>query len=203
MRVPLQKVLHAETRAAIHWGASTTRPTVVSRGLHQGCPMSPIAFMFTSVLERHLVESGIGFDFTYVKEGTTCTRRLRALLYIDDIVLLADSVKNLQRLLDVCSSEGDPLVSSSTPRHLQQSGYKRRHPRRVDKQTCPCSCRTTVSFGCRPTDIWAWKSQWTVILSRVFRKEPERRPLDTRHSRALWAFAALHNSFGKRWRCLA
>ncbi|XP_077525221.1 uncharacterized protein LOC144136590 [Amblyomma americanum] len=131
----LVEALYTETQAVIHWRASTTRPIYVYIGLRQGCPMPPIQFMlFTSRLERRLVECGVGFNLTCMKDGTTRTHRLPVLLYADDIVLLVESVGDLQSLVDMCSSEGDDLglrfsaaksLSAATPPpllsdHLEQ-----------------------------------------------------------------------------------
>lgn len=83
-----------------------TQPIKVSKGLRQGCPLSPLLFMLLVVdMERKLTESDTGFNLTYWDQGVICPCRLPASFYADDIVLLADNTKDLQQLLDICSEE--------------------------------------------------------------------------------------------------
>jgi hypothetical protein len=65
----------------------------VGSGLKQGCPLSPIMFnLFINDLARVLNEIGMGVDV----DG----ERVCLLLYADDLVLLGESEKDLQVLLD-------------------------------------------------------------------------------------------------------
>jgi len=66
----------------------------LSTGVRQGCVMSSILFsLFINGLAREINKKGKGVDIG--------GRRVRLLMYADDIVLLAESAKDLQKMLDV------------------------------------------------------------------------------------------------------
>ena len=69
-----------------------------SLGVKQGCPLSPTLFgMFIDTLEDRMD--------TAIPASTVCIgpRRVRLLLYADDIVFLATSESELQQMIDVFS----------------------------------------------------------------------------------------------------
>jgi hypothetical protein len=67
----------------------------------QGAVLSPILYdLFINPLAEELEASGLGFA---LGDGT----RIPALLYADDIVLLAESPEDLQRMLDIVSAYAD------------------------------------------------------------------------------------------------
>lgn len=65
--------------------------------------------LFVAGMVKKLVECDIGLHFSYWDQGTVCPHCLPALFYADDIMLLADNAKNLQRLLDMCWKEARTL----------------------------------------------------------------------------------------------
>ena len=66
----------------------------LSTGVRQGCVMSPILFsLFINGLAKEINDKTKG-----IKVGE---RRVRLLLYADDIVLLAESAEDLQNMLDI------------------------------------------------------------------------------------------------------
>uniref|UniRef100_A0A6G5AAH8 Putative tick transposon n=1 Tax=Rhipicephalus microplus TaxID=6941 RepID=A0A6G5AAH8_RHIMP len=65
--------------------------------------------MYLQVLEAKLEGSGLGFNLSFVKQGKLIEQALPALMYADDIVLMADNKEDLQRLMDICGNEGDRL----------------------------------------------------------------------------------------------
>lgn len=120
----LLEALYEDTQVVIHWGCRNTNTIAVSRGLRQGCPLSPLLFMlFVSSLERRLAESGRGFDVTYMKQRGSKVQRLPALFYADDIVLMAENSTDMQSLLDICSDEGSALGLTFSARKSASMRY--------------------------------------------------------------------------------
>lgn len=79
-------------------GGAQSLPVPVRRGLKQGCPLSPLLYMlYVSGLERSLIDSRLGFPFRFLSEGLPDTWVLPGLA--DDLVLLAETVVDLQRLV--------------------------------------------------------------------------------------------------------
>lgn len=84
------------------FGQTSTEPVLVRRGLKQRCPLSPPLYMlYTTGLERALVESGLGFAlwFQYAKSPQVWT--LQGLVFTHDLVLLAENTDQLQNLTDI------------------------------------------------------------------------------------------------------
>ena len=64
------------------------------KGVRQGCSLSPLLFsLFISDLESYLAENRAGYV-------TLAHQEVRLLLFADDLVLLADSIKGLQDSID-------------------------------------------------------------------------------------------------------
>ena len=81
----------------IKWGQHVSMPFTVTNGIRQGGLLSPYLFnVYIDGLSMHLNETTVGCHV-----ANTCINHLS---YADDMVLLAPSVRSLQRLLDVCSA---------------------------------------------------------------------------------------------------
>ena len=76
-------------------GNKRTQPVPATRGIKQGCPLSPLLFtLFINDLPAYLQQH-------CVKQGIECGRwRIRCLKFADDVSLVASTAKGLQRLLD-------------------------------------------------------------------------------------------------------
>ena len=86
---------HTTTAQALANGGKS-RLFEIKRGVAQGCPLSPTLFgIYINSLLRSLNSSGLGIDIDSYK--------LSALAYADDIILLADSHANLQKLVNIIS----------------------------------------------------------------------------------------------------
>ena len=69
----------------------------LSTGVRQGCVMSPILFsLFVNGLAREINKRAVGI--------AVGDRRVRLLMYADDIALLAETASDLQTMLDVVTT---------------------------------------------------------------------------------------------------
>jgi hypothetical protein len=85
--------LYSSIYAKVRLGDKTSRSVKMNQGVRQGCPLSPTLFnFFVDELATQLRQSGYGSKFLGLDVG--------ALLYADDVVLLADSAEELQGLID-------------------------------------------------------------------------------------------------------
>lgn len=85
--------LYAAIDAKVRLGTKTSRSVRMRQGVRQGCPLSPTLFnFFVDALSKKLLASGYGSSFEGLDVG--------ALLYADDVVLIADSAEELQGLID-------------------------------------------------------------------------------------------------------
>ena len=91
------KGMYSVVQSAVLVGDEQTEWFDLSTGVRQGCVMSPILFsLFINGLAREINEKGKGVDVG--------GRRVRLLMYADDIVLLAESARDLQNMLDVVTA---------------------------------------------------------------------------------------------------
>jgi len=85
--------LYSSIYAKVRLGDKTSRKVKMNQGVRQGCPLSPTLFnFFVDELATELRQSGYGSKFLGLDVG--------ALLYADDVVLLADSAEELQGLIN-------------------------------------------------------------------------------------------------------
>jgi len=91
------KNMYSVVQSAVLVGEEQTEWFDLSTGVRQGCVMSPILFsLFINGLAKEINERAVG-----VEVGK---RRVRLLLYADDIVLLAESASDLQTMLDIVTA---------------------------------------------------------------------------------------------------
>ena len=91
------KGMYGVVQSAVLVGDEQTEWFDLSTGVRQGCVMSPILFsLFINGLAREINEKGKGVDIG--------GRRVRLLMYADDIVLLAESARDLQNMLEVVTA---------------------------------------------------------------------------------------------------
>src|SRR3954447_6023833 len=89
--------MYSVVQSAVLVGEDQTEWFDLSTGVRQGCVMSPILFsLFINGLAREINDVGEGVEIG--------GRQVRLLMYADDIVLLADSPEDLQRMLDVVTA---------------------------------------------------------------------------------------------------
>lgn len=112
MPANVQQILEAVYRnneAVVHWEDERTQSIRIPKGLCQECPLFPLLFM---LFVAGMVKAGGMWHrswFQLLGSGNCLPSFLPALFYADDIMLLADNAKNLQRLLDMCWKEARTL----------------------------------------------------------------------------------------------
>nr|XP_037272730.1 uncharacterized protein LOC119164611 [Rhipicephalus microplus] len=96
--------LYADSSVVACFRGTRTQPVRVTRGLRQGCPLSPLLYMlYVAGLEQALVKSGVGFAFRLMIGGVAQTWTLPGLVFADDLVLLAERSSDLQRLVTLAA----------------------------------------------------------------------------------------------------
>ena len=91
-RVEFSRAAYQECKCQVKVGDMVSESFDVVKGLRQGCVLSPVLFfLYINSLVNRLREAGIGV------EGRG--QRIPALLYANDMVILADDEKMLRRAL--------------------------------------------------------------------------------------------------------
>jgi hypothetical protein len=92
--------MYKDLETTVSLGSITTEKIPVNKGLKQGCVLSPLLFsLYISELSKELEASGLG-----VRVGGII---IPGLFFADDMVLLAQSEEDLQKLLHIAAKFGD------------------------------------------------------------------------------------------------
>ncbi len=104
--------MYDDTTTRVRYRGIETDEIPVQVGLKQGCCLSPILFaMYIQEISEDLARSGEGVLIG--PEGKQV--RVPALLFADDLVLIAESEKSLQRLLDIVGHGARKLNMTLSP----------------------------------------------------------------------------------------
>ncbi|KAG0414665.1 hypothetical protein HPB47_008157, partial [Ixodes persulcatus] len=108
--VELIKRLYDGNQVMATFNGAFSADVPVRRGLRQGCPLSPVLYMlYTSGLEKVLEHTSIGFTLRHMQHGDMVKWRLSGLAFADDLVLMADNVLDMKKLLIACKAEAARL----------------------------------------------------------------------------------------------
>ena len=94
----LMKSLYCNSTCSIKIGENKTQPFSNSRGVLQGCILSPLLFNLYLNNLPHLVENMLSDPFVHPNG-----KHINSLLYADDLVILSRSLTGLQTCLNVLS----------------------------------------------------------------------------------------------------
>ncbi|KAH7954592.1 hypothetical protein HPB49_020067 [Dermacentor silvarum] len=61
--------------------------------------------LYVSGVERALLQSGLGFGLRYTTSGIDYNPRIPGLAYADELLLMAEILRDMQSLLDICANE--------------------------------------------------------------------------------------------------
>ena len=93
--------LYWDQSAAVRIGGELSEYKLIERGVRQGCVMSPDLYnIYSEMILRNLE------NYPGVKINGENINNIR---YADDTVLIADSVENLQRLLDITIEKSEEM----------------------------------------------------------------------------------------------
>ncbi|KAM7304678.1 uncharacterized protein ISCGN_014578 [Ixodes scapularis] len=122
--INLLKEIYKETTVVAQWQEEMTHPVAITKGLRQGCPLSPLLFMlYIAGFEKRLQDCAEGFTLEYTKTGTSGGEKIPGLIYADDIVLMADSLEGLQALMNECNTMGTALGLSFSAKKSALMGF--------------------------------------------------------------------------------
>ena len=142
--------LYSSVSAAVRLGDKTSRAYRLFQGVRQGCPLSPTLFnCFIDELAKRLKATGVFVKFD--------KKKLNALLYADDVVLMAESVEDLQRLIDVVDlfcREWRMDINLTKSEAMVVGGKE-------------CDCSNKESIGCCESHCAAAAPSWMCRGKRV------------------------------------
>ena len=144
--------LYLHQRATVRVDNETSQEFTVSRGVRQGCILSPILFnTYSEILFRQA--------FSETEEGIKINgETINNLRYADNTVLIADSAEGLQKLIDrvveACNMYGMRLNCKKTKiLVVSKSDEAQYHQFRANNETLE-TADTITYLGCSLNEEW-------------------------------------------------
>ncbi|KAM7293781.1 uncharacterized protein ISCGN_023364 [Ixodes scapularis] len=99
------KQIYKETTVVAQWQEEMTHPVAITKGLRQGCPLSPLLFMlYTAGFDNRLQNCAEGFTLENTEAGT-------------------NSLEGLQALMNECNTMGTALGLSFSAKKSALMGF--------------------------------------------------------------------------------
>lgn len=85
-----------KSTAMVRWGNSLSKKFSINASVRQGGLLSPVFIaIYVDTLIQKLKQTGVGYNINGQFFG--------CLFYADDIILLAHTLRGMQKMLDICS----------------------------------------------------------------------------------------------------
>ena len=120
--------LYCNSRCAIRIEDKKTRSFSYSRGVRQGCILSPLLFNLYIHNLPYLFENTLPDPFV-LPDGT----KINSLLYADDLILLSRSKIGLQNCLNTLSSYFEAWMLKINPKKQQQQQQQQQQNNDISK----------------------------------------------------------------------
>ena len=91
----LIKDIYGKSECAVKIGNATTNVFRFTKGVRQGCPMSPCLFNLFIDEIFHIIDQGVERNI-FLEEG----KNINALMYADDLIVLSETEVGLQGIID-------------------------------------------------------------------------------------------------------
>ena len=104
------------------------------KGLRQGCPASTTMFnIYIEKIAKEVAESKFGFEITRTNGEHTESIKPCILLYADDMILLANDIEEMQKMLDISSQKANELGLSFNEKKCSVVVFSGEHPEKLVK----------------------------------------------------------------------
>ncbi len=148
------KAMYKHPQSCVNIGGKLTHWFQVGSGVRQGDSLSPTLFaIFINDLAIEVNEAGLGVTFDE-------TQQLSLLLYADDVVLVAPSHQNMQKMLNIITGWCRRWAMSVNPMKTQVVHVRNHQRTRCD--TDLLLCLTEVSFVSNYKYLGCWINEFMI-----------------------------------------
>lgn len=170
----LIKSLYCNSTCSIRIGENKTRSFSYSRGVRQGCILSPLLFNLYINNLPYLFENTLSDPFV-LPNGT----KINSLLYADDLIILSRSKTGLQNCLNTLSSYCKTWMLKVNPKKTKVMIFQKRPRKSVD---------INFNIGTEPIEI---VQEYTYLGTRLTPTGNFTLAVEHLKEKALYAFASI------------